>query len=501
MTTHTRPNFAASPLAQSDAAAKAQPAQPPATLAALVIDTAVRLGITHWVISPGSRSAPLTAALAQRTDISPLVVYDERSAGYIALGLAQQLRLPVGLVCTSGTAALNYGPAIAEAFYQSLPLVAITADRPPEWIDQQDNQAIHQMGIYGAHVRASFNLPVNDDHPDTHWHALRTVVDALQAATSLPPGPVHINAPLREPLYTTPPQRIIRPPHVAQAAQVHTVLAEQEVQGLLVALQTAARILIAGGPHPPDAPLIAALTALGNDSRVAVIGDVTANLHTVPSMHRHWEAALGTRDNATLDALQPELVISFGGAVTSRGLKTLLRNRPPSAFWRVGPGMPAPDTYKANTRVLPVTPANFFTSLAAAVKDRSASTAGYQQSWRNLADKAASTLDAELDSQPFGEFAAMRTLLRHLPQGAMRICSASMHPTCRAASLPIAEPAALTGASAPLWAQPLPTQRCSRCCLWVIWPSSMIAMGCGTATCLPICALFCSTTTAGASLT
>ncbi len=126
--------------------------EPRAGVMKQIAQLCVDKGVRAFVVAPGSRSAPLTVALAQQPGLTCHVVYDERSAGYIALGLAQQLGSPVGLVCTSGTAALNFAPAVAEAFYQHVPLLVFTADRPPEWIDQQDNQAIHQRGLYEPHL-------------------------------------------------------------------------------------------------------------------------------------------------------------------------------------------------------------------------------------------------------------------------------------------------------------------------------------------------------------
>ena len=420
MSTRNHPNPAPTPLAPAASVALAQsrPDVQPASLAALVIDTAVRLGVTDWIIAPGSRSAPLTAALAGRSDITTRAIYDERSAAHVALGLAQQLRVPVGLVCTSGTAALNFGPALAEAFYQGVPLLAITADRPPEWIDQQDNQALHQNGLYGRHVRASFTLPVDDGHPDTRRHAVRIVSDALQAALAQPPGPAHINAPLREPLYARASEPVVRPAHVAVAVPVRSSIADEAWAPLLAAWAEAERILIVGGPHAPDDELTTALTTLAADGRVAVIGEITANIACADATLQRWDTALGTRDASTLDALRPDLVISFGGAVTSRGLKLLLRNRPPHHFWRVGAGLPAPDTYQANTLVLPLAAGAFMAGLTEHVAPAGHVRGGYQDTWRTLVATASGAVDALLDDAPFGEFAAMRTLLAHVPEGA-----------------------------------------------------------------------------------
>jgi len=118
-------------------------------------------GIEKAIISPGSRNAPLTLAFVRHPKIDCYSISDERSASFIGMGMAQADRKPVALICTSGSASLNYAPAIAEAFFQEIPLVVITADRPPEWIDQWDGQTIRQENIYGRHVKKSFNVAVD----------------------------------------------------------------------------------------------------------------------------------------------------------------------------------------------------------------------------------------------------------------------------------------------------------------------------------------------------
>ncbi len=141
-----------------------------------------RKGVTHFVLSPGSRCAPLTITLARHPHIQTRVVPDERAAAFIALGMAQQLGGPVGLVCTSGTAVLNYAPAVAEAFYQQVSLLVLTADRPPEWIEQQDGQTLNQREVYGKHVKASYQLPTDYVHPDAEWQAERILNEAINLA-------------------------------------------------------------------------------------------------------------------------------------------------------------------------------------------------------------------------------------------------------------------------------------------------------------------------------
>jgi 2-succinyl-5-enolpyruvyl-6-hydroxy-3-cyclohexene-1-carboxylate synthase len=166
-----------------------------------LVSLCAKKGIKNAILSPGSRCAPISLAFARHPDIHARTVSDERSAAFIALGMAQQHEKPVALVCTSGSAAYNYAPAIAEAFFQQIPLLVITADRPPEWIDQWDGQTIRQAEIFGKHVKGFFSFPDEFGHPDKIWHANRLANEAINLACEYPAGPVHINIPLREPFY------------------------------------------------------------------------------------------------------------------------------------------------------------------------------------------------------------------------------------------------------------------------------------------------------------
>jgi len=153
------------------------------------------------IISPGSRNAPLINAFYQRFDNRCISIVDERSAAYFALGISRTVQKPVVLICTSGTAVLNFAPALSEAYYQQIPLIAITADRPAEWIDQYDNQTISQNNIYKNFVKQSYQLPQDISNSDDLWYVHRIVNEAFFKALHQNAGPVHINVPLREPLY------------------------------------------------------------------------------------------------------------------------------------------------------------------------------------------------------------------------------------------------------------------------------------------------------------
>ena len=146
----------------------------------------VQHGVKQAVISPGSRNAPLIISFNRCKALNCLSITDERSAGYFGLGIARASGNPVALVCTSGTAALNFGPAIAEAYYQNLPLVVFTADRPPEWIDQADGQTIRQTELFKNHVKQSFCLPVETSGEADRWYYDRLISHAVDLACQLP---------------------------------------------------------------------------------------------------------------------------------------------------------------------------------------------------------------------------------------------------------------------------------------------------------------------------
>ena len=169
--------------------------QNPSTRAARAFVAA--LPVKHVVLSPGSRSAPLALAFADRHDISLHVRIDERSAAFLALGMAKALREPVAVVCTSGTAAVNLAPAVTEAFEDDIPLLLLTADRPAELRGRGANQTIDQIGIFGKHVTC-FDIDAPDETTDEEgWASIARGVYEQAARRSTP---IHVNLQFKEPL-------------------------------------------------------------------------------------------------------------------------------------------------------------------------------------------------------------------------------------------------------------------------------------------------------------
>ncbi|AYA35853.1 2-succinyl-5-enolpyruvyl-6-hydroxy-3-cyclohexene-1-carboxylic-acid synthase [Hymenobacter oligotrophus] len=415
-------------------------------------------GITDVVLSPGSRSAPLTIAFARHPDLRVRVVPDERAAAFVGLGLAQAQGRPVALVCTSGTAGLNYAPAVAEAYFQRVPLVIFTADRPPEWIDQLDGQTIRQTNLYGRHAKAAFELPVDFAHRDAQWHATRLVNEAINLAQEFPQGPVQVNVPLREPFYPAAGEEIkyeaVRiSGEVAGAPQ----LPSGELDVLRTQLRQTKRVLVVAGQHPADEPLLLALRRLGAAYQIPVVGDLIANVHLpVGPDYDVRTAPLGRQDvfmavpeQGLKEALRPELLITFGQSLISKALKNYLRDYAPQQHWHVQQAGPVADTFRSLTRIIRMEPAAFFEALLAdqpktAEAELATAMAGSKPTrltWQgpgSARDEAAAPKDAfttpwqrangwatgflaefmQQPQQPFNEFTAIYRALQQLPDRA-----------------------------------------------------------------------------------
>jgi len=372
--------------------------------------------IANIIISPGSRSAPLTLAFARHPRLTCRVAVDERSAAFIGLGIAQQTNRPVALVCTSGTAALNYAPAVAEAFYQGIPLVVFTADRPPEWIDQYDGQTIVQRNLYGANCLAYFELPVETRHPDARWQADRLVSEAIQLSQVPRPGPVHINVPLREPLY---PEREIQYSSEHQVVREDTAkrhLSEETWNHLVSSWQTHDRKLLVGGQMLPGRDGGAALNNFLPRNDVVLFADITSNCLGTAAV-RHFDMALGSDSETFLANCVPDLLVTFGGPVVSKYLKLWLRKFKAREHWHLQTGAPRRDPFQSLTRVVDTAPADFFDELNRRLPPKeSVPDSGYRDHWQTLEAAMQEKKEAFLEQAPWSEIGAMQRILHVLPK-------------------------------------------------------------------------------------
>jgi 2-succinyl-5-enolpyruvyl-6-hydroxy-3-cyclohexene-1-carboxylate synthase len=314
-----------------------------------IAEICVQHGISQVILSPGSRCAPLTIAFVRHPQITTRTISDERSAAFVALGMAQQLNAPVALLCTSGSAGLNYYPAIVEAYYQQIPLLVLTADRPPEWIDQADGQTIRQRNMYANHIKASYELPVDYTHPDAVWQIERTVNEAVNLCKAHPPAPVHINLPFREPLY--PPKdfemKFDKKVRIIKEIQSEPTLSENAWEQILDTWNQAEKVLVVGGQDRLNIPLSAKL----EDLKLVLINDVISNFHLVKDAVTFQDIFLAKKENQE-ELGQADLLVTFGKSVISKNLKQYLRNYKPKQHWHIQETGNVPDTFKSLTKMI-----------------------------------------------------------------------------------------------------------------------------------------------------
>lgn len=319
-------------------------------------------GICRAVVSPGSRSAALTLAFARNHSIECTVVMDERAAGFVAMGMAQQLQMPVALVCTSGSAAYNFAPAIAEAFFQQIPLLIFTADRPAEWIHQNDGQTIYQTNLYGRHVKETYTLPADYNHPDSVWFINRAVNEAILTSKEYPKGPVHINVPIREPFYPKGEEKIIPSSNIRTIKKINNEvkLDINTWHHIQDEWENSERILIAVGQHLPDKKLIESIKKIAEEFQIPILGDVISNLPDFESKISKHDIFLG---DFQLPILQPDLLITIGQSFISKQFKQFIRKNPPRKHWYIGLDNHLIDTFQTLTDHIPVQPEYFFSTL------------------------------------------------------------------------------------------------------------------------------------------
>jgi 2-succinyl-5-enolpyruvyl-6-hydroxy-3-cyclohexene-1-carboxylate synthase len=307
--------------------------------------------IQHIIISPGSRNAPLTISFTEDPYFKTYSVVDERSAGFFGLGIAQQIKQPVALVCTSGSALLNYYPAISEAFYSDIPLIVLSADRPTSKIDIGDGQTIRQDRVYDRHIIYSANLKEDNAVYDGKTTAPERKYNAFQSENEqqinlaintaiLENGPVHINIPFEEPLYHSVDQQLVFP-EVIPAVVTDSQITSDEVAPYAKIWNSAKKKMILVGVNSPDEIDVELLEKLGDDASVIVFTETTSNLHHFnffPNIDKIIAPLEYSQEVETyFKELQPEVLLTFGGLVVSKKIKAFLRNYSPKYHWHIDP--------------------------------------------------------------------------------------------------------------------------------------------------------------------
>ncbi len=393
-------------------------------------------GIKNIVISPGSRNAPLILGFTTDPFFSCFSIVDERCAAFFALGMAQQQKGPVALVCTSGSALLNYYPAVAEAFYSDIPLVIISADRPLYKIDIGDGQTIRQEGVFGFHVGYSAQLKQDFTHATSvfkhhykDWsedpefleqgqlfvqeHNDKELNTAINVAIKVK-LPVHINVPLEEPLYQTLDFTSISPKVVPVGEDDGD--GSLDLEEFVQIWNNCDRKMVLVGSNPPDVVEQRFLDQLAVDGSVLVFTETTSNIHhpnffpSVDSIMAPIEKS-GEREIRS-KALEPQILLTFGGMVVSKKIKAFLRQYRPQHHWHID-SKKAYDTYFCLSHHFETTPNAFFANFLGMVNRVPSD---YWRYWSEVKTNYEEKRRVFLNEIPFSDLQAFHHVLNSVPE-------------------------------------------------------------------------------------
>ena len=396
-----------------------------------VVQLCKQFSLKHIVISPGSRNAPLTLGFTHDPYFKCFSIVDERAAAFFALGIAQQTRLPVVLVCTSGSALLNYFPAVAEAFYSHIPLVVISADRPEYLVDIGDGQTIKQQNVYGSHVGYSTSLELDnrqnvylnkvekeyrqnekkrsqEEVQSSNEEKINTAIETALVQSA----PVHINIPFSEPLYD-----LVESPTIVASKRLQLEKESHnfsEIRDCIEKWNSTERHMILCGVMYPNEIEKEYLTALSNDASVVFFTETTSNIVTegiFPSIDK----MIAPLDKEEFQELQPEILITMGGMLVSKKIKAFLRNYPPKEHWHIGE-LPANDTFFSLTKVLKMSPNQFFSRFLWKINQAGGD---YKNKWALVKDLRDVKHNEYLEKIPFSDLKAFGKILDSVPDNSI----------------------------------------------------------------------------------
>ncbi len=383
------------------------PQIPKNKLAQLIVKSCENYNINTVVISPGSRSAPLIIGFNESEKIETLSIVDERCAAFFALGIAQQTRQPVALVCTSGSALLNYYPAIAEAYYSNIPLIVFSADRPLQLIDIGDGQTIRQENIFDNHILYTANLS-----SEYSLKSVKKITKALKKAI-IENGPVHINVPFDEPLYEKVTKRkneIEILTSEGMPVKTDKPLNVMELQKYADIWNSSTKKMVLVGEHFPDELLQIQLEHLIKDPSVLILIENTANV-SHPKFINSIDKLIFPFIEDELEKFRPEILLSLGGLIVSKRIKHHLRKYQPKHHWHVDVKR-AFDTFHCLEHHFKVSPQLFFSQFFFLSKTKKSN---YQEFWMQ---KKAFRLKKHyefIDNCSFSDLKVFQILLDSIP--------------------------------------------------------------------------------------
>ena len=380
---------------------------PKIPLAQSIIQICLAKGIKNIVISPGSRNAPLTIGFVNNTEFNCYSIADERCAAFFAVGIAQQTQKPVVVVCTSGSALLNYYPAFAEAFYSQIPLIVISADRPQKMIDIGDGQTIRQENVFKNHSLYNANL-TEEASAENDLKINKAIHKAFAKK-----GPVHINAPFEEPLYQTVSKLDVEVTISAFNEKRYKISNDEIVEFANIWNKSKKKLVLVGEnkPNEIDAEII---TSFAKDESVVVMNETTSNLHH-PSFLNNIDTIITPFTEREFKDLQPDILITFGGMVVSKRIKAFLRTYQPTHHWHIDT-LRAYNTYGCLSQHFKVNPNPFFNQflpLTTTVESQ------YFFTFEAIAKLREKKHQEYLSKIPFSDFKVFEKIIPSLPENSM----------------------------------------------------------------------------------
>ena len=410
---------------------------PKIPLAQTIIQLCKAKKIEHIIISPGSRSAPLTIGFTNDSFFKCYSIVDERCAAFFALGIAQQLKQPTALVCTSGSALLNYYPAIAEAFYSDIPLVVLSADRPKHLINIGDGQTINQEHVFENHILYSANL--KQDLKQEHGFResdepaiIKNLENKLEKflglqlniqkqneleinkalnTSLLKKGPVHINIPFDEPLYEMVEELSVKP-KIEEVVVTSKKMDDGLLNDLVAQWYDSKKKMVLVGVNAPNSIEKKWLEELAKDESVIVFTETTSNLHHsdfFPSIDK----IIAPLTDEEFKKLQPEILLTFGGLIVSKKIKAFLRKFKPNNHWHIDERK-ANDTFFCLDHHIKTSPNQFFSDFFERVTHTTKS--DYQDYWKGVKKHRRKKHELYLETIPFSDLKAYDSILNMLPR-------------------------------------------------------------------------------------
>ncbi|WES96241.1 2-succinyl-5-enolpyruvyl-6-hydroxy-3-cyclohexene-1-carboxylic-acid synthase [Chryseobacterium arthrosphaerae] len=350
-------------------------------------------GIADIVISPGSRNAPLAIHFSEVDSFNCYSIVDERSAAFVAMGMAKSQKKPVAVTCTSGSAVVNYYPAVTEAFYQNIPLLILTADRPTDFVDIFDGQTIRQKDVFHQHSYGDFQLleDSKENAEDINFDIIKKAIELCFEKQ----GPVHINIPLEEPLY-----ELVSELPTFPTVEKTIKHKEYEIPANLIAdWHTSQRIMLLVGTRDYSPELENQLTQLVKNHSVVVLSEANSNLYH-EKFFRHIDRYIFNFTEEDYKTYAPDLLITVGQNVVSKKVKQFLRSARPKQHWHLDEVW-QPDTYFALTEKIEVKPEVFFSKL---LKYINLEPRPYYNLWDVLRDKKDARHEQFLNTVEFSDF-------------------------------------------------------------------------------------------------